>query len=298
MVPAAIGTQVGGSIVRPASYCGNYALKPTQGAINRGERQTTSMSTHGPHAGSLEDMWAVAMEIALRAGGDPGREALSGPSALPGAHKPRALAVMETEGWAALDDASRAAFEQIVAQLAATGVQILRRTDDPDLESFERALAGAGALAIDITAWENHWLTRNLVAQNPDGVSARGKRVLDVAARVGIDGYRERLRKRELLRDRYRRLADRVDAMIAPASPGPAPLWPGDTPGQPLLPRPTGDPVFNYPSSLLGTPVVTSPLTAVRGLPMGIQVMGQPGADARIVAIARWLRDAVRPVSV
>jgi Asp-tRNA(Asn)/Glu-tRNA(Gln) amidotransferase A subunit family amidase len=76
------------------------------------------------------------------------------------------------------------------------------------------------------------------------------------------------------------------------------PEWPGDIPGRPLLPRPTGDPVFNYPSSLLGAPVVTSPLTAVRGLPMGIQLMGQPGADARIVAIARWLRGAVRPVAV
>src|ERR1700761_2974003 len=121
MVPAAIGTQVGGSIIRPASYCGNYALKPTQGAINRGERQATSMSTHGPHAGSLEDMWAVAIAIALRAGSDPGREALTGTVALPTAHKPRALAVMETEGWSALDDGTRAAFEQIIAQLAGAG---------------------------------------------------------------------------------------------------------------------------------------------------------------------------------
>jgi Asp-tRNA(Asn)/Glu-tRNA(Gln) amidotransferase A subunit family amidase len=56
--------------------------------------------------------------------------------------------------------------------------------------------------------------------------------------------------------------------------------------------------VFNYPSSLLGAPVVTSPLAAVRGLPMGIQLMGQPGDDARVVAIARWLRDTVRSVSV
>ena len=50
MIPAAVGSQVGGSIVRPAAFCGNYALKPTQGGINRGERQTTSMSTHGIHA--------------------------------------------------------------------------------------------------------------------------------------------------------------------------------------------------------------------------------------------------------
>lgn len=66
--PAAIGSQVGGSIIRPASYCGNVALKPSQGGLNRGERQATSQSTHGPHAGCLEDMWQVAIEIARRAG--------------------------------------------------------------------------------------------------------------------------------------------------------------------------------------------------------------------------------------
>jgi len=61
MVPAALGTQVGGSVIRPAAYCGTLALKPTQGGINRGERQTTSMSTTGVHAGSIEDMWQVAI---------------------------------------------------------------------------------------------------------------------------------------------------------------------------------------------------------------------------------------------
>src|SRR5437868_6064016 len=71
MVPAAIGTQVGGSIIRPAAYCGNVALKPSQGGINRGERQATSMSTHGVHATCAEDMWRVSIEIARRAGGDP-----------------------------------------------------------------------------------------------------------------------------------------------------------------------------------------------------------------------------------
>ena len=67
MVPAALGTQVGGSVIRPAAYCGTLALKPTQGGLNRGERQTTSMSTTGVHAGSIEDLWQVAIEIASRA---------------------------------------------------------------------------------------------------------------------------------------------------------------------------------------------------------------------------------------
>src|SRR5499426_1906776 len=81
MLPAAIGTQVGGSIIRPAAYCGNFALKPTQGGINRGERLATSQSTHGPHAGCLEDVWQVAIEIAQRCGGDRGCPGLFGPPA-------------------------------------------------------------------------------------------------------------------------------------------------------------------------------------------------------------------------
>jgi len=298
MVPAAIGSQVGGSIIRPASYCANYALKPSQGAINRGERQATSMSTHGPHAGSLEDMWTVAIEIAARAGGDPGYAPLTGPSTLPAAHRPFILAVMETEGWGSLDEASRFAFEQVVSQIEEAGMTVLRRSNEPELERFEQLLIGVRALTVEITAWENHWAMRNLIAQNPDKVSPRNHSVVATAGRMGVRGYQDLLRRRSLIRDEYAAFATRVDAMISPASPGPAPLWSGDIPGEPVTPFPTGDPVFNTPSSLLGAPIVTIPLTAVRGLPMGIQIMGQAGTDARVTAIARWVRDTVRPVSV
>ena len=86
--------------------------------------------------------------------------------------------------------------------------------------------------------------------------------------------------------------------MISVSSPGPAPLWSGDVPGQKLAPRPTGDAVFNTPSSGLGAPVVTVPLTAVGGMPMGIQVMAQPHMDAQATAIARWMLEAVEPVVI
>ena len=114
MVPAAIGTQVGGSIIRPAAYCGNFALKPTQGGINRGERLATSQSTHGPHAGCLEDMWQVAIEQAKRCGGDRGTLGLIGPDTLPAAIKPNRLIVLETEGWPDVDAATKAAFAQLL----------------------------------------------------------------------------------------------------------------------------------------------------------------------------------------
>src|SRR5436190_6884020 len=128
MVPAAIGTQVGGSIIRPAAYCGNFALKPTQGGINRGERLATSQSTHGPHAGCLEDMWQAAIEMAKRCGGDRGSPGLMGPDTLPAAIKPNRLIVLETEGWADLDPATKTGFTRLLRQLEAAGVTLIGRT--------------------------------------------------------------------------------------------------------------------------------------------------------------------------
>lgn len=295
MVPAALGTQVGGSVIRPASYCGNHALKPSQGGINRGERQATSMSTTGVHAGCSEDMWQVAIEIARRAGGDPGRPPLSGPASPPPPRRPMVLGVMETEGWGALDAASREAFEQVLEAVRAQGVTVLRRADHPLLEAFEAALTGMQAMTAAITGWENQWLFRNLVAQDPEAISPRSKAVLAMAERMTPEDYRLHLIRREEVRARHAALAPLVEALIAPASPGPAPLWAGDAPGRPLAARPTGDAVFNTPSSGLGAPAVNVPLCAVGGMPMGVQVMAQPQMDAQAVAIARWMAGAVAP---
>src|SRR5262245_29913479 len=167
MVPAAIGTQVGGSIIRPAAYCGNVALKPTQGGINRGERQATSMSTHGVHAGSIEDMWQVAIEIACRVGGDRGGPGLVGPPTAPAAAKPERLIVLETEGFSELDNSTRSAFESLLGNLRRAGITLLGRRDHPAIEALEQAIANGRALCNAITGWENRWGTRNLVDQSP-----------------------------------------------------------------------------------------------------------------------------------
>ncbi len=146
MIPTAIGSQVGGSIIRPAAFCANFALKPSQGGINRGERQATSMSTHGVHAGSLADMWQVAIEIAQRAGGDRGCLGLFGPPTLPPAAKPERLIVLETEGWAILDDSSKEAFSRLLESLQRQGVTLLRRSTHLGIEVLEKAIDHAGAV--------------------------------------------------------------------------------------------------------------------------------------------------------
>ncbi len=298
MMPAAIGTQVGGSIIRPAAYCGNFALKPSQGAIHRGERQATSMSTHGPHAASIEDMWQVAIEIANRAGGDPGHPGLMGPMTTPHPIRPERLIVLQTEGWEGLDANTISAFEQLMDNLQSAGVTLLRRGDHTWIESLETSIANATKVCGMITAWENRWFQRNLVDRCPEGVSARTHAVLAKAEAMTRDDYHTLLLARETIRTCHTALAPMADAAITLACPGPATLWPGDIPGKPLAPQPTGDAVFNYPSSLIGAPVVTAPMMAVDGMPVGLQIMGQRNEDARMTAMARWIHQNIDPVIV
>ena len=294
MVPAAIGTQVGGSIIRPAAYCGNFALKPTQGGINRGERLATSQSTHGPHAGCLEDMWQVAIEIAKRCGGDRGALGLMGPNNLPAAIKPNRLIVLETEGWADLDAATKAGFAQVLSQLTAAGVGLIHRTDHPFVEALEKAIANGRAICNGITSWENRWYQRGILDNAPDGISARGQATLKRAEAMTPDEYRANLLLRQYAQLAHQAVASLADAAITLSCPGPAPIWTGDVPGQPLAPRPTGDFVFNAPSSMLFAPVVTVPLMSVGGMPVGVQLMGQQHEDARMAGLARWFSENLK----
>src|SRR6266852_4597395 len=94
MLSAALGTQVIGSTIRPASYCGCIGFKVTVGALNRGgSYDGLSQSATGVLASTLEDAWQVAHEIAARAGGDPGYPGLFGPDAAPAPRQPRRLAL-------------------------------------------------------------------------------------------------------------------------------------------------------------------------------------------------------------
>ena len=297
MVPAAIGTQVGGSIIRPAGYCGNIALKPSQGAINRGERQATSMSTHGVHANSIDDMWHVAVEIAKRVGGDRGFRGLTGPDHAPAATRPKRIAVLETEGFSELDDVTRATFARMVEQIASLGVDVVTRREHPLVETMEQSVRDARRFGGRITAWENQWAQRGLIEQFPDETSERLKRIVQMASEMTPSDYRDVLRERDVAQAAHASLAGFVDAMLTLSCPGPAHVWQGDVPGEPLAPRPTGDAVFNLPSSVLFAPAVTVPLLAVGGLPVGIQFMGQVNEDARMTAIARWAMDNLSPVT-
>lgn len=298
MVPAAIGSHAWGSGLRPASFCANHTIKPTFGAINRGERQGSSLSHISVHAGSLEDMWRVAIEIANRAGGDAGYPGLYGPAEPPAAVRPSRLILMQTAGWSDLDDKTLRACGKMIDQLRAQGIKVIDRSDDPLIEAFEQSIVESSHIVRDLLSYESRMSWENLYALNPDKLSESLIGRIEVGRQLTPQDYRNVLAQRDNARRLHAALAPLADAIVTLSSVGPAPLMgsTGGTDGK--ITHTTGDPVFNAPSSILGAPAISVPLMAVGGLPLGLQVMGQQHADARLTGVARWLSENVDPVEV
>ncbi len=296
MVPAALGTQVVGSVIRPAGFCGNYAIKPTLGALHRGERLGFSQSHIGVHAGSLADMWHVAIEIAKRSGGDPGYPGLYGGASLHSPTRPVRLIVMEAQGWPELDDRTRATFEALLADLRRAGVEIIRRADHPLVEAFEQAVGESLEIARDVCAYELRWTLENLLERYGGGISDSLTSRLEIARQMTLDDYRVVLAKREAARRAHGAIAEIADALIAPSSIGPAPRL--DNQGiDSGVQHTTGLPSYNAVTSVLGAPTITLPLLAIGGLPVGVQVIGPQHADDRLAGVARWIAENIAPRS-
>ncbi len=296
MVPAAIGTQVVGSVIRPAGFCANYAIKPTMGALNRGERLALSQSHIGVHAGSLVDMWQVSIEIAKRSGGDPGYPGLFGCQSLRSPTRPARLIVMEAQGWPQLDGQTRETFEALLGDLRRAGVEIIRRGDNPLVEAFEQAVGECLEIARDVCAYEMRWSLENLVERYGGGLSDSLTSRLEIARQMTLDDYRVVLAKRETARRTHAAIAEVADALIAPSSIGPAPRL--DNKGVDSgVEHTTGLPSYNAVTSVLGAPTITVPLMAVGGLPVGVQVVGPMHGDDRLAGIARWISENIAPRS-
>ncbi len=276
-ISVGLGTQVLGSILRPAGYCGCYGFKPTVGAINRGgSYDGLSQSAHGPIAASLPEAWLVAAEIARRAGGDPGFPGLYGPVEAPAPAKPRRLAVLETDGWAVASDEAKAAFAVVIARLKAAGVALADRRDSETIAAAEDAVAGARQLSMEINAWESRWPINTYAARDAGKLSQSMRDRLAQAEAMTLDDYRVRVADRARRRAIYHELAAEFDGCITLTAPGAAPLGLGST----------GDPIFVVPASMLGVPALTLPVLAERGLPLGLQLVGFADRDASLFAAA------------
>ena len=280
LVSAALGTQVMGSIVRPASYCGCVGFKPSVGGINRGgSHDELSQSCMGVLAATLEDAWQVASEIAARAGGDPGYQGLVGPLRMPPPARPQRLVFLETAGWQVASAEAKKAIQKSLALLSRNGIDILTRQSDQLVGAVEEAIADARALSIRINTWESRWPLNTYRNRDAGKLSRAMLARLAQAEAMSLDDYRADLDERIRVRALYESLAAQCDACVTLAAPAAAPVGLSST----------GDPVFAVPFSLLGVPAISLPLLGEQGLPLGLQVTGFHGKDATTSAIAGWV---------
>jgi Asp-tRNA(Asn)/Glu-tRNA(Gln) amidotransferase A subunit family amidase len=280
LVSAALGTQVMGSIVRPASYCGCVGFKPSVGGINRGgSHDELSQSCMGVLAATLEDAWQVASEIAARAGGDPGHQGLVGPLRMPPPARPQRLVFLETAGWQVASAEAKKAIQESLALLSRNGIDILTRQSDQLVGAVEEAIADARPLSIRINTWESRWPLNTYRNRDAGKLSRAMLARLAQAEAMSLDDYRADLDERIRVRALYESLAAQCDACVTLAAPAAAPVGLGST----------GDPVFAVPFSLLGVPAISLPLLREQGLPLGLQVTGFHGKDATTSAIAGWV---------
>lgn len=280
MLPAASGSQVRGSIVRPAGYCANYALKPTFGALNRvgGHSLSPSQSVLGTHAGSLEDCWRTAFYISSTAGGDPGQPGLFGQPTIESPRKPQRVIRLETRGWDETTEATRDAFGQCLSELERAGVNVVSRRDDSRVEALEQALYRIPDFIFDILAYEARWPLADYNELFPGKLSQTIIERHERSIHITPERYRELLAERDNLRTLYADLKDMADACVLLCSGGPATPYPD-----------IGDPVYGDVSSTLASPAFALPMLAVEGLPVGLRYMGWPHDDYDLARQSLWL---------
>lgn len=282
--PMGLGTQVVGSIVRPASFCGVVGFKPTIGGLNRGgSHDYMSQSAQGVLAASLDDAWLSAYAIVSRVGGDPGCQGLIGPATPPAARAPGKLIVLETPGWESASAGARVAFEGAMERLRSAGVTVLTRRDDAAIEEIERLFARCLPLTRDINAWESRWPLNTYVERDAGKLSASLRERFEETAGMTMDDYRAMLAERAAIRASYALLARLAPACVALSATGAAPRGLAST----------GDPAFVVAGSMLGVPALNLPRLSDEGLPLGLQMLGFEHADADLFSLAAWVDGAL-----
>jgi len=281
MVPLAVGTQTGGSVIRPAAFCGVTGFKPSFGAIPRTGilAQSPSLDTVGVFGQTPGDAALICDVLFGHDAGDPATAPAPPPGLLQSAHSapplPPVFAFLRPPGWAEADPDTHAAFDELTAALGAQCFEV----EVPKV--FD--MAAARRETINFAEMAKCYFRYD--ARGRAHLSAEIRDALDQGAAIGARDYLSALDWPGLLNAALDAIFQRCDAILVPATPGPAPEGLGST----------GSAIFNGLWTLAGTPAVTIPvLTAGNGLPMGVQLVGPRQGDGRLLRSATWLHNWIR----
>lgn len=284
MLPAAIGSQLMSSVMRPASYCAHVGVKPTYGTIRQDAIHPFSPSGEhvGVHAHALEDAWQVLKTLATEAGPIPGSRGLTGPDEIPAKRAPKRLMRMYTTGWDIARPSLRDAFEGALSKLSDAGVDIVEPTSSPALQALEDDFARADECIAEVAAFEMRWPFFEYEREG-HRFHTRIQRLLERAHEITLDDYNTALAWKDAFRDRYTASVQEIDGVIGLTAPEVAPR------GLENL----GNPLMCSPASCMGAPAITLPALSADGLPLGLQLIGYHDGDANLFAMANWIDDAL-----
>ena len=264
-VPLGFGTQTGGSTIRPAAFCGVVGYKPSFGEFSRVgiKLQCQNLDTLGLICRGLDDialMRAVLIDM-------PRREVDRNAGA------PR-IGLCRTPLWDAADATTQALIEGTAARLAAAGA----RVSEVEFAAPFRNIADHHRRIFNYEAAHNYAYEH---LEHRDQVSkVLLDTVLDPGAKLPLADYIEALEASEAFRAHLDDLFGGVDVLLTPSAASEAP--------QGL--ESTGDPAFNSIWTLGWVPCVTLPAgTGPKGLPLGVQLIGQRFADENLLDASAWV---------
>ena len=269
MVPVALGTQTGGSVLRPSSYCGIFGFKPTYNTFNKMGvwPAADSIDTIGLHARSIDDLELITAVLRMQTPQSP-RKLDSAPR----------IGLCRTDIWDSAQPETKAAVEGAAAALGKAGATVSEIT-------LPVAFKGMHAVARStINFVERAACMAFLWDNRRDALSPQMRRYVEGGQKTSREEYVEAFRRLDECRATLSSIFDKVDALLVPCVPGEAPR------GLEF----TGDANMQAIWTALHTPSMTLPThRGPNNLPVGIQIVGQRYEDDRLLACARWIWEKI-----
>lgn len=267
MVPLAIGTQTGGSVIRPAAFNGVIGYKPAWGLYDAAgvKPLAPALDTVGFMVRSLDDIPVVSAVLAGRA-----------PTKPADAGKPK-FAVVRTAQWHLAGPETHKIMEVTASRLAAAGAAV-RRVELPDpfgrLEALQRVMMAEGAAGAFRHEWADH---RELLSDRFQKLVRRGLET-PAAERADANATVERCRLQ------LPALFEASEIILTPSAPGEAPVGL----------QSTGNSVFNRAWTALRVPCLTIPAgDGPNGMPLGVQLVDPHGGEETLLGVAAWTARAL-----